>query len=1151
MIGEPSFNMESLAPSYRSDILSSQEGDPMTGETGEEESSEISESESDDEQQLNRDDIILRELHRQLSLDMRGEKDFGLSDDDEDYPIQQTEGELIMIEEEGHVRLNQEMSRQREDSVHPGETILCTFCIDRDGRRYAVPKESRRDLEEIYISNNTHRGTAVNGDEVQVQILENSDASSEETEKVYGKVIKVEKPLVDYRDKKLVCRADPFTDNLMVPIAHHLPKMYVLRPKPPTSGNRTKRKASLMVRICRFRNRRATCIREVEVSPGNRPHKLFLVKWLKWERVPYALGMVTDVLPDGDNHEDGLMILKHIYGLPVDKESRKSNKASTEHLATLQKELESKTRTDLRDRVVFTIDPPDSQDLDDALSIEQVSSTKSEVGVHIADVSCFVRLDSELEKAARARATSFYPSFTEPIHMLPSQLSTDICSLHPDQDKITLSVFFTIDNMGAVDDRSVRIERSIITSSAKLSYDEADDIILGKPSIASNEIKNRVVRLHALAAQRRKQRLQNERFSQNDIEAAISFRAHYLVEEMMLIANEQVAKYLIKAYPECTPLRRQPAPERETVQEWRDKHSHNIAMSNGLLRRQNQLQRQCGGDLGNNDANNRDTRSNSISITKDVWKSMMAANSEDFIQLAGIVCTDQYHPQLAPVRAALHRILQPAEYVCSGMTGVHSHGSLDMEAYAHFTSPIRRYIDIVTHRQLKAALAKQKMPPHSKEDVSSLCHTCNIQAFKAKEFELKARALDMAMQSINQPIQTQAFIEDVATKSLQVMFPPEILPALKYAKVPYKLLKPIESPLVKEEDKVVTMKWKESLYSMRGVQMLQANDIRRNQSRGSHQLDTHERFTYQVPADQWKELQQAIAMENIRRTSTAMATIGQTLANSVQQRSEHATVQEVTCEMQTNADDQVRKQYVHFQRPFAVGDVLAVQLHSGKVKGMLSPTVQLLNVTPSLDFCFEHRSDPVQCFTSVADRFPNRSDLHQYRRTWLPIIEMESVYSSVSENNTIIIQCVNIEWQAQQDKKSLPCGSFSLSRSFCEARHINCEEVSTFKHAWLCLRYTSLEVPRTDSKPRDILIAKKTPRRTLSKTNKVTFVAHASIPDASVIKNKEDEGKYRITVFFEVNQTSTGAFPTSLTRPNPNETKEWTVEFIPYSYPSR
>jgi len=321
-------------------------------------------------------------------------------------------------------------------------------------------------------------------------------------------------------------------------------------------------------------------------------------------------------------------------------------------------------RRDLRDRLTVTIDPAEARDFDDAISVRRPKGGGWELAVHIADVSHFVARGSALDEEAHRRGTSVYfPGFAIP--MLPEELSSDACSLRPEEDRLTKTVLMTFDGQGQLTGEEVW--PSIIRSDARLTYEEAHDILQGKTGPASADVAELVREAEALARALNQVRAErgaleldipelevvvDEQGRVTRIEPRARTWAHRLIEEAMVAANEAVARHLQREkLPGIYRVHGEPDPGEVT-------EFLEFAKSLGFASRKRGLRR----------------------------------------RLQDILARADETPLAYTVHLALLRSTQRAEYspTCLG------HFALASEAYCHFPSPIRRYPDLVVHQVLDA-----------------------------------------------------------------------------------------------------------------------------------------------------------------------------------------------------------------------------------------------------------------------------------------------------------------------------------------------------------------------------------------------------------------------------------------------------------------
>ena len=350
-------------------------------------------------------------------------------------------------------------------------------------------------------------------------------------------------------------------------------------------------------------------------------------------------------------------------------------------------------RMDLRNKYIFTIDPATAKDFDDALSLEIDADGNRVLGVHIADVSHYVTPGSELDREARKRGTSVY-FVDQVIPMLPEQLSNGVCSLVSNEDRLAFSVFITFNAEGIILKRS--FSKSIIRSKLRLTYEQAQEMIdtNGECDIGDAEGRRLVVEINKLSQQLRAIRFKKlslnisapelEILMENDemvgIRPAPHFPAHELVEEAMVAANEVVAMELsTKKLPYIA--RFHDKPDEEKLEEL----SASLTML-GIM----------AGDLN-------DTR-NLVRLLKAVEDSPL-----------------QYF-----VSTLVLRSMKRAEYSAEN----EGHFGLAKRYYSHFTSPIRRYPDLISHRQLAALLAGERQP--SKEELMAIAASSTATEYNAE-----------------------------------------------------------------------------------------------------------------------------------------------------------------------------------------------------------------------------------------------------------------------------------------------------------------------------------------------------------------------------------------------------------------------------------
>ena len=459
----------------------------------------------------------------------------------------------------------------------PNKYKRCILHIESSRKMFAINVERSVNVDrQIVISSRLRCGRGFDNDEVVVEILNEDEEEKQgrpetEEQKVQGQVIGILKRAINPKYRTFVCMVEQGNTGLMVPLNRGIPKIYNLE----TKQRLTKTKKGHVTVYTFTKDHEINFHHYESVDPENQSAKLFLVRYLKWEAKFYSpLGIVVGVLPPGDTMEQGNHILDIEHSIPKkfkDNVLKDVDQVYKEGY-TLPPSVFG-NRLDYRDKLVFTIDPAGSLDLDDALSVDTLPGGDYLISVHIADVSHFIRRDSNVDLEAYARGTSYYPIERDMIPMIPHLLSTDLCSLKPQQDRLVLSVIIHVDKDNNV--KSMRPKRCVINSKFRLHYEDVEEVLqnTGKSELPS-KLCDDIKVLHSIASVWRQRRLGNASlYHPLEDDSKETPLAHILVEEMMICANQQVALLLLKHFPDCTPIRHQLPPDEIKLQEWRKKNA--------------------------------------------------------------------------------------------------------------------------------------------------------------------------------------------------------------------------------------------------------------------------------------------------------------------------------------------------------------------------------------------------------------------------------------------------------------------------------------------------------------------------------------------------------------------------------------------------
>lgn len=362
-------------------------------------------------------------------------------------------------------------------------------------------------------------------------------------------------------------------------------------------------------------------------------------------------------------------------------------------------------RRDVRDRITCTIDPATAKDFDDALSIMHIKEDIYEIGIHIADVSHFVTPGSQLDLEAKDRAFSVY-LVDRTIPMLPEILSNDICSLNPNEDRLAFSVLFTINTKAQISD--IWYGKTVIHSNKRYSYEEAQEILNAKSGLYFDELNT----LNNISKELGKQKFANGaiKFTSDEFEFVLDefmfpvaikkkehIETHSLIEEFMLLANKSVAKYIFE----------------------QDK-KHNHGKPHGLMYRVH--------------------TSPDETKLQDLAQFLKILGYKLELKQDGTVDPKDINKLLAQVKGKPEENLVSSATIKTMSKAIYStenlgHFGLAFDYYTHFTSPIRRYPDLIVHRMLAYFLDKKEIPAKELAELPEIASHASAQEVTAAEAE--------------------------------------------------------------------------------------------------------------------------------------------------------------------------------------------------------------------------------------------------------------------------------------------------------------------------------------------------------------------------------------------------------------------------------
>ncbi|CAB4019283.1 Hypothetical predicted protein, partial [Paramuricea clavata] len=1081
----------------------------------------------------------------------------------------------------------------RED---PARFIKCTFRIDTSGRqRRYYGQLPTPDSPNIRILGPV-RG--VYEDDIVVLELQ----GQQEGISCLGYEKGVLRTLVAPTERYFVCTVDRANPSVMIPINKSPWKL--------SNITETNKKNILIYTLQNGKvNHPAKILRKKHYEEALAGERVFVVKYLKWRtEFPHPLGLAVGHIPHGRDFKTGMKILYEEYNIKKEFDNKLRKSVKKEFDENWQLPANEKGRPVYRDNV-FTIDPPGSLDLDDAISIQSLGNGNYMLHIHIADVSYFVLDNTPLDEEARLRGTSYYPPKPdETVPMLPRELSQGCCSLLKGKDRLVVTVIVEVTPDGTVVG-DAKMERSVIRSSSRLTYLEAQQIIDETSQRRVNRerrqipVEEAIGVLHRIAQGHRRSRLgferslyQRRREDCDDDDHNNERESHQMIEEIMIMANYLVAKYLLTKFPNCTPLCVQPPPKTRRVVEWRNRFQEFLNFALGL---------EC---LGDREIVQDKTVKLNVPCT--TWSMIMSKIEQDsnFDELVKFVCDLDLFPQLSLANMHQQQLQQRGRYICSGETfenipfpwpqhekeipadkqkvhvdglsnvladnaslsgdntkhpkdsadhatnsghtktevaghmpassysssvysdvssnllpddinlsedsnnvsedstdneinsGIkntddaidnvlvvscnsvnedvqcstnisnqcdlkkilYGHSSLRLNAYCHFTSPIRRYIDIVVHRLVVNSIENGANIIRDTNDITTLCDRSTFISRNYGRFGKDAKKLQLAVNSQSPFRFVSAFIDEVVSDELKLFFGTGEFRLLSGKSVRIARLGPDKDP--EDGDDHIKLQWTFRFLRLdkrgRAQPKLHISDDEKSHEKLEHQTEDEEPvhlsemgddFDYTVSGEQWNRVLDAVKNQREDLLKSRL----QEVDNDIRKQGKPKSCTKVSLLKRIQNDPSLSSSplYQHaigkpgpsaketdevlkVTRYFKPCDRVKVQLCSQMTRGVLSPAIQLFKLTDVCDeihACVEHRSSPTTCFAKTAQKRPTNArfpHITEYVKQWKPVLMMEIVTSAVREDDIIFLS--NLLVSLERDSKGMVNMEFKLSYDYCK-----------------------------------------------------------------------------------------------------------------------
>lgn len=957
--------------------------------------------------------------------------------------VQGPTGEFKWVEEKGA-----DLKDGQPTPTDSKNVVWCKLNCTNFGQVTATPLN--RPGQKLQLKGVSNRRCGFHGDVVRIDMSKRCVLLDEQTENAIH---------TTHFGETFVCRVSPKNPILFHPIDNRYPRFVNL---PMLSRDQ---KATGEV-IC-FDPKSINNVPKVnDFIPMKCAVKMvFVVKFLGWKKDAfYPLGIIVGALPSAQSPFVADLILRISSGVPPAKFP-----PFTVETITRDAKHASKRVPVFKD--ALTVDPQGATDHDDALTCRLTMEDKInkrqtfEIGIHITDVQKFIPQGGELDRLACQRGCSFYRSSDNCVsHMLPEDLVSNSLSFSLGSQRSAQSVLtnFTFQDGNVTSVSKPRFVESLVTSSLELTYMEAEnylchELILFPPDHSLHVRENmynakfpgqpplseKLRVLWNAAMFLRKNRLgESGAYSfQVKEEQEICPEAHHLIEEMMIWANSKVAERILKNLPSI--VRVQEAPSADQLKELRQKHCTTMATSL-RLKSYVSAKEKC---------------SQNVLVLKSTTDLIQRYLSRGFVRYAlHQLQFEDKHPMTSITSAKLQKARSPSLYKRGQQTKpLYWHDTLRCEQYTHFTSPIRRYVDIVTQRLLHAVLNGQRCPYKTVKEVDDICLAMTNSLRCSNTYDRVVRKTDLTVTLTDSSRVFEAtFIENKERITLELHFFDPKLRVLspEEKRISIKSLKTISipsnwgicvSPTPQGAGQSVDLfKWQAKVASFTGspnlflahpnlnldsthhrvasplvrsatIDLFFPEDMAavRQSPLNEHQLHvTIDPLTSEIPISQWESVLSLLKLDPTQ--------IG------VDPKSEY--FRQMSC-LTSPSHPATQRSVYHkcslwvytVNRALREGEVFHVQVSSSSHSDqqLSSPCVQLVEVAPELKVCVQHNSYPSKCFTDKLTTSATRQrygSISEYFQCWEQVLLAEAAVTSVSDSEILLIKDINLQWPKLEPK---------------------------------------------------------------------------------------------------------------------------------------
>ena len=934
-----------------------------------------------------------------------------------------------------------------EDDQHIGpkkdpvsaETIKCELSITSYQFMEAIPCNNAANQSPIKINSQKHRRGAFDGDIVSVKII------GQIYDQKCGEVVSV---LENRHQTKYICTSNPNWNINFYPLDKSVPSIVNLPrfTKGLIEYNRTLHEkivdensqyitvfsSSSLLSLTDKNNDQLPQIKDL-IPHETARNLLFIVQVLAWSpkyRLP--LGAVIEAFPRTSNiffTERLLKVAYDITEIPHD-----------DHHAPIPIMIDD---TLPHYDIAFTIDSPDTVNMDDALSLTHLEEPDTyELAVHISNVASFISQGTLLDNLAKKRGISFYGTPNHAVHMLPIFLTNEMFSLKPKKKchvlTVSAKVVISEEEIGVMECfvSDIGPKRAMITSQVKLTYEDAQKLMDSEP--LDDEMRNQVYEfnshachasgfelsitlnlLYKLARKLRKQRIGvsfpdskvNRKYWQSDL----------LVSELMIWANSKIAEYLINSLPDMALVRRQLPPSTEKVDKFCDLYQAVLPYSSAaklLLKGEpsNPLQ--------------------PLAFTKDV---LLLLHSNDYKLILWALSNDLLYPQLAQMHSALRLLNHSAEYKAVAISKDdaesfnHMHFSLNLP-YTHFTSPMRRYFDLLVQR-LVIALMEGSDIEYTPKKIDEICKFLNQRTKVAQKFDRtlsKAKKVKKYEKNLSEFcgfLAKEPLLTGKSEKKFQILIDDlEIDTKFDFSHLNVNRYDKIEAPTwhivsaslcgtniplnisqfsnidhnLAENDSPASITHSFCKIYAQAFEYLPSphGDKERQMKRTSH-VTSLAPVTYQVDYVLWKQIQDYLESPSKEFIASIIEKLPKLSSN------EMAPIQ---------PQSMLNSPVVIFDvnRSFNLGEELTVKIGKSLKESLPTPCLQSIEVAPGFQVCLQHNRHPSLSFSDVylpqASRM-SYSSLKEYVELWSKVLVAEAANDGIGKSRSLhLIRNVCLEW---------------------------------------------------------------------------------------------------------------------------------------------